>query len=83
MARSAYEPLQPPDSSAVSLWAAREFQRLAEVLNGGVPRLVLTPQHVAPSKPREGMTVNADGADWDPGGGAGLYQYLAAAWVKL
>jgi hypothetical protein len=29
------------------------------------------------------MTVNADGTNWDPGAGAGLYQYLGAAWVKL
>lgn len=81
--RSTYEPLQPPDSSPASAWAAREFQRLAEVLNGGLPRLILPPQHAAPDKPREGMLVNADGTDWNPGGGAGLYVYVAAAWTKL
>lgn len=76
-----YEPLPPgPD---VTAWASQEFNRIAQVINGGVPALILTPQAVAPSKPREGMVANANGTNWNPGGGAGLYQYLSSAWVKL
>lgn len=81
--RNTYEPLPPPDTSPGSMWAMAEFARLAEVLNGGVPRLVLAPQAVAPDKPREGMVANANGTNWNPGGGAGLYQRLGGAWVKL
>lgn len=39
--------------------------------------------HVEPSKPREGMLVAADGTDWNPGGGIGIYAYLSGAWSKL
>jgi len=81
--RSTYEPLPPPDSSPANQWAAGEFARLAALLNAGIPRLVLTPQAAAPAKPRAGMVANANGTNWNPGGGAGLYQYLGGAWVKL
>jgi len=81
--RSTYEPLPPPDASPASQWAAAEFARLAALINAGVPRLVLPPQAAAPDKPRPGMVANANGTNWNPGGGAGLYQYLGGAWVKL
>lgn len=38
---------------------------------------------VAPTKPREGMIVSADGTSWNPGAGAGAYEYKGGAWVKL
>lgn len=39
--------------------------------------------HVEPKKPRDGLVVIADGTDWNPGGGAGVYAYYAAAWHFL
>ena len=42
--------------------------------------------HVEPSKPREGQAYYADGTDWDPGGGAGLYEYTGGGtngWRQL
>ncbi len=62
----------------------RELQRISNFLEDmEAPLFVLTPVHVEPVKKREGMVVNADGTNWNPGGGAGLYQRLAGAWVKL
>jgi hypothetical protein len=49
----------------------------------GLQSSLYTVRHVVPSKPREGMICLADGTDWDPGSGAGLYHYLGAAWNKL
>lgn len=43
----------------------------------------LRPVHREPKRPREGMLVSADGVDWDPGGGKGVYSYQNGAWVKL
>ncbi len=43
----------------------------------------LVEQNVAPTKPRTGMTVLADGTNWNPGGGQGVYTYYAGAWNKL
>jgi hypothetical protein len=45
--------------------------------------LTLGRQHRVPVRPREGMLAYADGTDWDPGSGAGLYQYRGAAWVFI
>lgn len=38
---------------------------------------------VVPAKPVDGMTVYADGTNWNPGGGEGIYTYYAAAWNRL
>lgn len=37
----------------------------------------------APAKPREGMVVGADGTNWNPGGGKGVYAYYSGSWNKL
>lgn len=67
-----------------SAWLAEELQRIAaQLAEFEMPYIRLVPVYVVPAKPREGMVVNADGTSWNPGGGAGLYQYLSGAWVKL
>jgi hypothetical protein len=38
---------------------------------------------VAPSKPREGDVRLADGTNWNPGNGAGVYAYYNGAWHSL
>ena len=58
------------------LLQAQEISRLA----GGE---LLEERHVAPAKPRTGLIVLADGTDWDPGAGAGVYCYYGSAWNKL
>ena len=79
-----YQPSTPPsDPGAVAGWALDELTQLARLLNDGMRILVVPPIYAEPARPREGMVVNADGTEWDPGGGAGLYQYLSSAWVKL
>lgn len=40
-------------------------------------------RHAAPARPKEGMIVIADGTDWNPGSGAGAYEYKGGAWSKL
>lgn len=39
--------------------------------------------HREPDRPRRGDLALADGTDWNPGSGAGLYAYSGAAWVLL
>lgn len=41
------------------------------------------PVHAPPTKVKEGMLRLADGTDWNPGAGRGLYQYISGTWVKL
>lgn len=83
---SKYNPTSksPISFAEVANWVHSELlaisRALASIEN---PIIVFTPQHIAPSRPSEGMVVNADGTDWDPGSGAGLYQYLSGSWVAL
>lgn len=39
--------------------------------------------NVAPTRPREGDIRLADGTNWNPGNGAGLYLYTSSAWTVL
>lgn len=78
-------PTQAPEAStdegrALAKWVEQELQRLTQALqeDEGVP---LNELHVAPTKPREGQSVLADGTDWDPGSGRGPYMYVNGAWT--
>ena len=81
---SSYRPLPPPaDPKDVGRWAMNEFLTIARHLADGRDFDLLNTIHAPPSKPREGMVVNADGTNWDPGSGAGRYERVGGAWVKL
>ena len=65
-------------------WLQAELERLSVALHSlEIPTMLLVPQAVAPEKPREGLVAYADGTNWNPGAGAGLYEYRAGAWYKL
>lgn len=36
-----------------------------------------------PDRPRIGMIAYADGTNWDPGGGVGLYVYKSGGWTLI
>lgn len=76
-----YRTTAPPESSPIADWAAGEFENLEGELNLGM--FLFVELHVAPTKPRTGLTVLADGTDWNPGSGAGVYTYYGSAWHKL
>lgn len=59
-----------------------EFQKIELALV--ISDFILLPKlDTAPTKPREGRVVYADGASWDPGSGEGIYAYYAGSWKKL
>lgn len=63
-----------------TLW--REFQKIREMSDAlADPTFDIKTEE--PSKPKEGMLRYADGTEWDPGSGAGLYVYDGAKWVAL
>lgn len=45
--------------------------------------IVFEQLHRPPEKLREGMFVYADGINWNPGDGAGLYWYHASQWFRV
>jgi hypothetical protein len=63
-------------------WLDRELQAIERALTMQ-DFLWLVETNVEPAKPREGMIYFADGSDWDPGGGRGIYAYYSATWNKL
>lgn len=77
-----YIPRQPPADPAQL--PGFFLVELPNIGRGTVTDTVqLQPQSVAPAKPRAGLLVEADGTNWNPGSGAGLYVYRAGAWVFI
>lgn len=79
----AFEVESPPqDAKLLSEYLRRQFELIAanfQMVSG----IQLDELHVEPKKLRTGMVVLADGTDWDPGAGQGVYAYYAGAWHKL
>ena len=81
-----YEPGSPPDDpEQLPIYVVEELKRLANiVLNQAIFRLEVTNE--APSRPRTGDIRFADGSNWNPGSGAGIYFASTASppvWTKL
>jgi len=70
-----FVPTDPPAGN-LREWLVEQLQRLGE----GAGEFQLDVLHVAPAKPREGLVVMADGTDWNPGAGKGVYVYYSSAW---
>lgn len=52
-------------------------------IDGKARILALQPLAEAPTNLIEGNVAWADGVGWDPGAGAGLYEYVGGVWSKL
>ena len=62
-----------------------ELNRLGDILFN-LDTFRLEPTNVAPTKPRDGDIRYADGTNWNPGSGQGIYAYIddrSPAWEKL
>jgi hypothetical protein len=80
-----YEPTPiPQDYSPLRSWLATQLRKISDVLRAptvsGVHFDIL---HAEPARYSDGDVIMADGADWNPGAGGGLYQRFGGAWVKL
>jgi len=76
--------LRTPPDEYDAVWLADELRRIeASFTYMESEAIRITPTHVVPFRALEGEIRNADGTDWNPGAGGGLYQRLAGAWVKL
>lgn len=73
----------PTDPAAIPEYLDRELRSLAQAFQLQQPFILLQVLNVAPTKPRNGMCVLADGTNWNPGAGAGFYGYRGAAWHLL
>ena len=64
-------------------WIVAEFRKLQEELSQAGDGIVLNTLHAAPSKPREGLVIKADGTSFNPGSGPGVYVYRGGAYQFL
>ena len=71
-----YQPTRPRIETIEGLrdWVETELDTIA-LQFAESQSLELRTTHQAPTRPRNGMIVHADGTDWDPGYGEGLYVY--------
>lgn len=72
-----YAPTAPQPNYA---WLEAELRRIAEAFARGGDTLKLTPTYNAPGKPYEAEIRYADGVQWNPGSGAGLYVCRGGIW---
>lgn len=59
-------------------WILRQLDQISSEQLHDLPVL-----HAAPTKVKSGMVRYADGTDWNPGSGEGVYVYTSGGWVKL
>lgn len=72
-----YEPTVPQGIKTMddlALYLFRELQELARCL-GGVDTVVISVKNVEPVKRVDGHVEYADGVNWNPGSGRGMYRY--------
>ena len=81
----AYAPSQVPDDAAeMQRFFSSELHKIATAITG-LSLGHLDKTTVVPPKPRDGDIRYADGINWNPGSGTGVYYYKAAAssWIFL
>lgn len=80
----AYAPEAPGgEPTALSEYIRRELLRISAEFAMIEEGRYLPILAAAPKKPREGMLAIADGTNWNPGSGKGLYEYKSGSWSKL
>ena len=78
-----YTPEYLPEQYDAGFLYAELLRISASLASLEVPYIRLTPSASAPVKVFDGMVMNADGINWNPGSGAGLYERVGGAWNKL
>jgi len=80
-----YQPNPINETSVLGIYLNAELQKLAaDLQNLEVDSVSFKVWNVEPDKPRAGQVYYADGTNWNPGSGEGLYLRLSGAtWSKL
>lgn len=77
-----YAPRQfPITPDQLPEYVQQELHNVARAFVDPVNFLQLNITTVAPAKPRRGQYYHADGVNWNPGSGEGLYRYSGTSWV--
>ena len=75
---------QYDDTKKIEEEVAEEFRNIASHTQYPVQELIkMEVSHAAPNKVEDGMITYADGTDWNPGSGEGIYCYYNSTWNYL
>lgn len=80
-----YIPSSTSADTAVGLrsWLLQELNRVANSFTVSAQTTTLPVLTVEPTKKETGQIVFADGTEWNPGSGRGLYYYDTNAWTFI
>jgi len=76
-----YSPEGAPRNGSIDDLAAyidRELSRVGNAFNSATLKVEMLA--VEPMKPRDGLIAGADGVNWDPGSGEGIYVWFNGVW---
>lgn len=77
-----YQP-QPAPQNVKDPMVSYTYRELVQLSLKLRQPLIFEERTVSINKPIEGQVEFADGSNWNPGGGKGLYIYYNSAWNKL
>lgn len=79
-----YQPASPPsDPKELPLYLQQELARMKASQEGARASIRLVVTNIQPIRFSDGDIYEADGVNWNPGAGPGLYIRRAGAWVLL
>ncbi len=78
-----YRPAPLSADTNLLTYIFEELMRVSATLDDLADGRYVEIRYAAPVKPQEGHLAWADGTNWNPGSGAGMYEYKAGSWVKL
>ena len=64
-------------------WIINELVRVANAFTTESQTTTIPVLTAAPAKPQIGQIVFADGSNWNPNSGRGLYYYDTGGWVHI
>lgn len=78
----------PSSTSATTVtdlrtWVSQELIRVSNAFTTSAQTTKIIVLNAAPAKPQTGQVVFADGTNWNPGSGRGLYYYDTSGWVFI
>ncbi len=74
----------PETPKEFQIWVLDELRHISDSLSElETDALLLKQWNAVPDKLYDGLVVYADGTNWNPGSGEGIYAYHGAAWNLL
>lgn len=70
----------PANVDEIPAFLSQELLNIVKAWLAPVKYVQFEVMHVPPAKFMEGMVAIADGTDWNPGSGAGMYRYQGGTW---